>query len=150
MRELRERPAHPSHPLFSPTILTAIAVTLGTGTSIFGAPLSAQQPMSEGSNGIGTHTEEVTFSRDVAPILQANCQICHRPGSVGPMSLLTYQDTRRWASRMKDLVSKRLMPPYHLDTGVGIQEIKDDWRLSDEEIGTVVAWADAGAPEGNP
>ena len=51
---------------------------------------------------------------------------------------------------MKDLVSKRLMPPFHLDTGVGIQDIKDDWRLSEDDIETVVAWADAGAPEGDP
>jgi hypothetical protein len=109
-------------------------------------PVTAQQSAANG----GAHEAEVTFSKDVAPILQASCQICHRPGSVGPMSLLTYHEVRRYASRARDLVSKRLMPPYHLDTGVGIQDIKGDWRLSDEEIETLVAWVDAGAPEGDP
>ena len=116
-------------------------------------PAQAQQSAA-GSGGReangGAREADVTFSRDVAPILQANCQICHRPASVGPMSLLTYQEVRRYASRARDLVSNRLMPPFHLDTGVGIQEIKDDWRLSDEEIETFVAWVDAGAPEGDP
>ncbi|MCH7825165.1 MAG: cytochrome c [Acidobacteria bacterium] len=92
----------------------------------------------------------VTFTRDVAPILQENCQICHRPGSVGPMSLLTHEQVRLYAPLIKDKVAAREMPPYHLDTGVGIQAIKNDWRLSEEEIATIVAWVDAGAPEGDP
>ena len=108
--------------------------------------LAAQQSATNG----GAHEANVTFSKDVAPILQANCEICHRPASVGPMSLTTYQEVRRYASRARNLVSKRLMPPYHLDTGVGIQDIKDDWRLSDEEIETFAAWVEAGAPEGDP
>ena len=84
--------------------------------------------------------DPVTYTKDVAPILQQNCQICHRPGSVAPMSFTDYRDVRRYARRIKDQVSRRLMPPYHLDTGVGIQEVKDDWRLSDEEIQTIVEW----------
>ena len=97
-----------------------------------------------------TEDEPITYTRDIAPILQQNCQICHRPGSVAPMSFLEYRDVRRYARRIKDQVSRRLMPPYHLDTGVGIQEVKDDWRLSDEEIQTIVEWVDAGTPEGDP
>jgi len=72
--------------------------------------------------------EPITYTRDVAPILQQNCQICHRPGSVAPMSFIEFRDVRRYARRIKDQVARRLMPPYHLDTGVGIQEVKNDWR----------------------
>ncbi len=93
---------------------------------------------------------DVTFAGDVAPILQQNCQICHRPSSVAPMSFLEYREVRRYARRIRDQVSRRLMPPYHYDTGDGIQDIKNDWRLTDEEIGTIVAWVNAGAPEGDP
>ena len=98
----------------------------------------------------GEHENAITFSKDVAPIVQKNCQICHRPGSVGPFSLLSYETARPFAPLMKEKVLAREMPPYHLDTGVGIQDIKDDWRLSDEEIGTIVAWVDGGALEGDP
>ena len=135
MRSLRDRPNRPSRPIAALAVAIATPAILALATT---SPAQAQQ------------SGNVTFSKDVAPILQANCQICHRPASVGPMSLLTYQEVRRYASRARDLVSKRLMPPYHLDTGVGIQEIKNDWRLSDEEIETFVAWVDAGAPEGDP
>ncbi|WP_420636434.1 c-type cytochrome [Candidatus Palauibacter sp.] len=142
MRGLCDRSSHGWSRAAAPAVfITPLALGLAFGG------LAAQGPTANGANGAEA---DVTFSKDVAPILQANCQICHRPGSVGPMPLLDYRDTRRWASRMKELVSQRLMPPYHLDTGVGIQDIKGDWRLSDEEIETVVAWADAGAPEGDP
>ena len=66
------------------------------------------------------------------------------------MSFVTYRDVRRYARRIREQVSRRLMPPYHLDVGVGIQDIKDDWRLEQEHIETIVAWVDAGAPEGDP
>ena len=145
MRTLRVRSEHLSNRLsISPPSVAALATLVLT--LVAASPAAAQQSAANGS----AHEADVTFSKDVAPILQANCEICHRPASVGPMSLMTYQEVRRYASRARDLVSKRLMPPYHLDTGVGIQDIKDDWRLSDEEIETVVAWVDAGAPEGDP
>ena len=101
-------------------------------------------------SGQEQHDGAVTFSRDVAPIVQENCQICHRPGSVGPFSLLSYETARPFAPLIKQKVSARQMPPYHLDMGVGIQDIKDDWRLSEEEIATIVAWVDQGALEGDP
>ncbi len=148
MRTRPVRSHRPSTPVAAAApIVTRAALALAILALVAAAPAAAQQ---YAANNGGTHEAEVTFSKDVAPILQANCEICHRPASVGPMSLMTYQEVRRYASRARDLVSKRLMPPYHLDTGVGIQDIKDDWRLSDEEIETVVAWVDAGAPEGNP
>lgn len=92
---------------------------------------------------------EFTFARDVAPILQANCQTCHRPGNVAPMSLLTYEDVRPFASLIRDRVSKRIMPPWPLDVTVGIQEFKNSRSLSDEDIQTIVRWVDSGAPLGD-
>ena len=93
---------------------------------------------------------QVTFTKDVAPILQKTCQTCHRPGSIGPMSLLTYEDARPWARSIKDRVSRRQMPPWHVDRTVGIRKFKDDPSLSDAELQTIVNWVDAGAPRGNP
>jgi len=93
---------------------------------------------------------EVTFTHDIAPILQENCQVCHQPGAIGPMSLMTYQDVRRYARRIKEQVQQRNMPPYQYDTDVGVQDLKYDPRLSDEDIHTIVAWVDAGTPEGDP
>ena len=91
----------------------------------------------------------VTFTKDVAPILQKSCQTCHRPGSIGPMSLLTYEDARPWARSMKDRVGRRQMPPWHVDKTVGIHKFKDDPSLTDAEIQTIVSWVDAGAPKGD-
>lgn len=93
---------------------------------------------------------EVTFSRDVAPILQENCQQCHQEGAIGPMSLMTHSDARRYARRIRDKVSQRLMPPWHVNPHIGIQDFKNDGSLTEEEIATIVQWVDAGAPEGDP
>jgi hypothetical protein len=93
---------------------------------------------------------EVTFTKDVAPILQRSCQGCHRPESIAPMSLLTYEDARPWARSMKLKVSQRQMPPFFIDKNVGIHEFKNDDSLSDAEIATIVKWVDEGAPKGNP
>jgi hypothetical protein len=92
----------------------------------------------------------VTFAKDVAPILQQRCQVCHQPGSIGPMSLLTYEDARRWAPLIKQKVVTREMPPYQYDTDVGIQQLKNDWRMTVDEIRTIAAWVDGGAELGNP
>ena len=93
---------------------------------------------------------EVTFSKDVAPILQRSCQNCHRPGSIAPMPLLTYQDARPWARAIKAKVALRQMPPWHIDRNVGITRFKDDPSLTDAEISTISNWVDRGAPEGDP
>ncbi|MEQ1907645.1 MAG: cytochrome c [Vicinamibacterales bacterium] len=92
----------------------------------------------------------VTFSKDVAPILQAKCQSCHEPGSIGPMSLMTFQEARPWAKSIRARVSTRQMPPWHIDKSVGIQKFKNDMSLSDEQIETIVNWVDQGALQGNP
>ena len=93
---------------------------------------------------------QATFAKDVMPILQQNCQECHRPGSIGPMSLLTYEQARQFAPLIKLKVESRQMPPWHLDKTIGIQDFKNDVSLSDEQIHTIVNWVDAGAPLGDP
>ena len=94
--------------------------------------------------------QDITYASDVAPIIQRNCQICHRPGAIGPMSLLTYEVAKAYAPLIKMKVESRMMPPWHIDPGIGIQEFKNDISLTDEEIQTIVQWVDAGAPLGDP
>jgi hypothetical protein len=94
--------------------------------------------------------QPVTFAKDVAPILQKNCQVCHRPGAIAPMSLLTYEDVRPWARAIKEKVVGREMPPWYIDRNIGISEFKDDPSLSNADIATISKWVDAGAPMGNP
>ena len=90
-----------------------------------------------------------TFTKDVARIFQAKCESCHRPDSIAPMSLVTYEESRPWARSIKNRVAARQMPPWHIDETIGIQEFKNDRSLSDEEIETIVRWVDAGAPKGD-
>jgi hypothetical protein len=89
-----------------------------------------------------------TFAKDVAPILQARCQTCHRPGEAAPMSLLTYQEARPWAKAIKEAVLLKRMPPWFADSKVG--HFQNDRSLSEAEISTLVGWVDSGAQEGNP
>lgn len=93
--------------------------------------------------------QEVTFAADVAPILFESCVECHRPGSFAPMSLLTYENARRYARRIKDRVEARIMPPWHVDATVGTRQYENDVSLTDEEIATIVAWVDGGSLPGN-
>jgi hypothetical protein len=101
--------------------------------SLLGAALAADTP--------------VTFHKDVLPILQKNCQSCHRPGQIAPMSFLSYESTRPWAKAMKTAVATRKMPPWFADPQFG--HFANDRSLKPNEIDTIARWADAGAPEGN-
>jgi hypothetical protein len=92
----------------------------------------------------------VTFTKDVAPILQEKCVSCHRPNEMAPMSLRTYQEVRPWARSIRTKVSKREMPPWFINRSVGIQRYKYDPTLTDSQIETILKWVDGGAPEGNP
>jgi len=96
---------------------------------------------------------EVTFTRDIAPILQRSCQNCHRPGQVAPMSLQTYEEARPWARAMKQRTAIRdkfgAMPPWYIEKNIGIQHYKNDPSLSDEEVAKIAKWADTGAARGN-
>src|SRR5437660_9962580 len=88
----------------------------------------------------------VTFTKDVLPILQKNCQTCHRPGQVAPMSLLSYKDTRPWAKAIKTAVTMRKMPPWFADPKYG--HFTNDSSLKQSEIDTLAKRADSGAAEG--
>jgi hypothetical protein len=121
----------------------------GAGVMALGAFLALCSP-SRAASAADLANQPVTFARDVAPILQAKCQECHRAGTAAPMSLVTYAETRPWAKLIKERVSTRTMPPWHLDRTVGIQKFKNDRSLSDQQIDTIVRWVDAGAPLGDP
>lgn len=101
--------------------------------------------------GQGQPQGQVTFTKDIAPILQRTCQNCHRPaGGIAPMALTTYEEVRPWARAIKLRTSLREMPPWFIEKNVGIQKFKDDISLSDEEIAKIGTWVDSGAPKGNP
>src|SRR5215471_2604775 len=121
----------------SPFGASLIAVLLIFGATEIG---NAQAPT--------TPPGQVTFAKDVAPILQRSCQTCHRPGNIGPMSLLTYQDVRPWARAIKLQVSQRNMPPWYISRTIGIQKFKNDPSLTDREIALISRWVDNGAPLG--
>jgi len=91
---------------------------------------------------------ETTFARDVAPVLEKNCQGCHRPGEAAPFPLLTYEQARPWAKAMKEAVLLKKMPPWFADPHYG--RFANDRSLSQKEVDILVAWADAGAPQGEP
>jgi hypothetical protein len=89
----------------------------------------------------------VTFNKDVLPVLQNNCQSCHRPNQIAPMSFLTYQDVRPWAQAIKSAVLTKKMPPWFADPRYG--HFSNERKLSETEIKTLVRWADTGATEGD-
>jgi hypothetical protein len=88
-----------------------------------------------------------TFSKDVAPILYSKCVECHRPSMFAPMSLVKFDDARPWAKSIRSRVAARTMPPWGADPAHGT--FKNDPRLSDKEIATILAWVDGGAPKGD-
>jgi hypothetical protein len=127
--------------------------------------LTAQYPVRDGSvtniepylfaaADFGIDSEDVTFAKDIAPILQRSCQNCHRAGGGAPMALTTYQEARRYATRIRDRTAIRdrmgAMPPYYVEPGIGIQRFKNDHPLSDQELAIIQAWVDNGSPEGDP
>lgn len=95
-----------------------------------------------------TSAKNVTFNKDVAPIFFKNCAECHRPGEAAPFSALTYKDVRPWAKSIREKVANKTMPPWHADPHVG--EWSNDRRMSQQEVDTILAWVEQGAPEGNP
>jgi hypothetical protein len=103
---------------------------------------------------LGIDPAGVTFTRDIAPILQRSCQNCHRPGGGAPMPLISYEDARRWAPLIKQRTALRdrmgAMPPWFVEKDIGIQSFKNDPSLSDEELAKIQAWVDHGAPRGDP
>jgi hypothetical protein len=122
-------------------IVLAILIAIVAQTSALAADAN---PANAGAR------QQVTFSKDVAPILQAKCQECHQPNSIAPMSLITFQEARPWARSIKERVVTRQMPPWHIDQSVGVQKFKNDMSLTNEQINTIVSWVDGGALQGDP
>jgi hypothetical protein len=102
----------------------------------------------ETTSMVFNNADNVTFSKDVAPIFYQSCTGCHRPGEVAPMSLLTYKDARPWAKAIREKVVSKEMPPWHADPKHG--EWLNDRRISQDAIDKIVAWVDRGAREGDP
>src|SRR5262245_6907135 len=103
-----------------------------------------------GSYAFGAETltaQSVTFNKDVLPILQRNCQTCHRPNNIAPMSFLSYETTRPWAKAMKAAVVSRKMPPWSADPQYG--HFANDPSLKQSELDAIVQWADSGPPQGD-
>jgi Copper type II ascorbate-dependent monooxygenase, C-terminal domain len=89
-----------------------------------------------------------TFYKNILPILQQHCQVCHRAGEIAPMALVTYSQAHRYAAKMKQMTSEKMMPPWFADPRFG--HFSNDNSLAPEQIATIASWADAGAPAGDP
>jgi mono/diheme cytochrome c family protein len=89
----------------------------------------------------------VTYCKQVARILQDNCQTCHRPEEIGPFSLITYQDAAAWSGAIREAVNERRMPPWHADPAYG--RFANDRRLSDADRRALLTWVDQDCPEGD-
>ena len=129
---------HLSHPAGRSRLAILFAIALGAALVLAARVADARSA-----------AEDVTYAKDIAPILQRKCQQCHQPGSIAPMSLLTYEDAKEFLPEIKARVHAREMPPWHIDKSVGIQEFKNDGGLTDAEISTIIRWIDGGAPRGN-
>jgi peroxiredoxin len=90
---------------------------------------------------------EVTYARQVSRIMQKRCQECHRPGEIGPFSLLTYQNARAWSETIREAVLEQRMPPWHADPRFG--KFHNDRRLTQEETELLLAWIEHGCPNGD-
>jgi len=123
--------------------IVRLAVSAGIAVVVMTPAVAAAQQPASGER-------QVTFTKDVAPLLQRSCVTCHRVGEMAPMSLMTYEDARPWARAIKQRVAAREMPPWHIDRAIGLQKFKNDPSLTDEEIATIVKWVDNGAPQGDP
>jgi len=120
-------------------LLAVGATAVILGAAIVGASGSPDQTPSK--------TPIPTFTKDVAPILYKNCTGCHRPGEIGPMALLTYDDVRPRAKDIRDKVADGLMPPWHAEKTHG--KFANDRSLSEDEKSVLLRWANNGAPKGD-
>jgi len=121
-------------------VIAAVAVALL-------AYLAAASPQAQNLTG---QSQPITFTKDVAPIFQEKCEVCHRGEGMAPMSLTNYSETRPWVRSIKQKVVNGDMPPWYVDKTVGIQKFANDRSLSNREINLIAQWVDAGAPQGDP
>ena len=96
-----------------PVSVSRLSIVLVTAVTVLAFPGAAVAQDAPG--------DQVTFTKHVAPILQRSCQVCHRTGSIAPMSLLTYEEARPWARAIKEHVANRIMPPWYIDKRIGVQ-----------------------------
>ena len=122
-----------------------VALTI-VGLALFVAICWAENPGPSDSNS--KVDKAPTFYKDMLPIVQEHCQLCHRPGQIGPFSFLEFQSARPWAKAIKNAVTTRKMPPWLANPKYG--HFNNDRSLSQTEIDTIVAWVDNGALAGDP
>ncbi len=122
---------------------TGLAVALAGAVIAFPA-LAAEDPAAAAGSG----ATSITYTKDIAPMLQAHCGECHHPGGIAPFSLNSYRQVRGWSKMIKEVVLDGRMPPWHADPHVG--EWKNDRSLSDEQKLTITKWIDGGMPQGDP
>lgn len=135
---------------FRITGLSLVAVLAALIPTAASAQANAQPAYPVSVTLIPNPRTDVTYARDVAPIIQENCVKCHRPGSVAPMALQTYEEVRRYARRVSERVVKRQMPPWPVDRTLGVTDFMNDPSLSDDEIRIIADWVMAGTPMGDP
>ena len=133
---------------------TSLGLRMAVGVGLLAIPIAALlTPAAVTAQQRGLPSE-VTFAKDIAPILQRSCQNCHRADGVAPMSLVTYEEVRPWARSIKQRTGigprAGVMPPWYVEKNIGIQHYKDDPSLSELEVAKIAKWADSGAPLGNP
>jgi hypothetical protein len=121
--------------------VTAISLTSIVAAALYALPVIQ-------ASGPAPGAKNVTFNKEVAPILFKSCAECHRPGEAAPFSVLSFKDVRPWAKSIKEKVVSRQMPPWHADPHVG--RWANDPRLTQAQIDTITAWVDGGAKEGDP
>src|SRR5215510_6738776 len=118
--------------------------TAGTALALVTVALAGIATPARAQAGAGAG--EVTYSKDIAPILRRSCESCHRPGGGAPMSLRTYEEVRPWARAIKQRTGigphAGVMPPWYMEKNIGIQKYKDDPSLSSKEVALVAKWAD--------
>ncbi len=117
-------------------------------TTPLGCPIESEKPRRQVADVAKVDLGTVTYAEHIAPILQQKCQSCHRPGQVGPFSLLSYKDARAWAISIEEVVSEGRMPPWHADPRYG--HFSNDQSLTPRERALISAWYDQGAPLGDP
>src|SRR5262245_51050374 len=113
-------------------------------------PIGVMLLLSIGASVHDSYGQCVTFHKDVEAILHAKCPTCHRPGTVAPMSWLTYESARPWARAIKAAILAKKMPPGQGFEGVHFSKQEAEMSLTQSQIDTIVSWVDTGAPQGDP